>query len=368
LNSSEKESINTIFIGSYNQGEILSGPEKVTKRIFQEFSKLNKTLLISYFQDGKKYGYCKKLFGQQKIDSFIDSEVLITGVFRMIYLMMKIRPKYIHILSFNRFAAFVYIIKLFYRVKIYYTVNGVIIHENKVYDTEKGFVKVKNRIVENIIIYSSDRIFILSEFSKSIILKYFKPNNFVFLKAINGLDKCFFKNNYLPTVMKEVNSVVFIGDVNRKEKGFHFFVKALKLINTKLNIYIVSDYSWTDNFNLNDNIKLIYQNKLPPEELVLFLRNKNIILSVSECDSFNISILEALSCGLNPIFTRQTGLSEYLQENFSTSIIEFGDINALVDLLNLKIKNNLQFKNDFNAEPFLWNNVFKNYYLKYYYE
>lgn len=355
-------------MGSYNPTEILSGPEKVTKRIFQEYSKYKKTILISYFQDGKKFGYWKKIFGYSQLDTINNNPILMLGIFRMLILLIKIKPKYIHILSFNRFTVFLYLLKVFNLVKIFYTVNGVIIHENQVYNTEKGFAKFKNRIVENIIMYCSDRIFILSEFSKSIILKYFKLNSFVFLKTINGLDECFMKNIYIPSLEKEVNSVVFIGDINRKEKGFGFLVNALKLIDAKLNIYILSDFISFDNFGLQDNIKLIYQNKLPPEEIIQFLRNKNIILSASECDSFNISVIEAIACGLYPILTNQTGISEYLQKYFSSSIIEYGDVNALTNLLNLKIKNNLQFKNDFNTEPFLWENVFKNYYLKYYVE
>ena len=54
-----------IFIGTYNESEILSGPEKVCKRVFEEYSKIDDTIFIQYFQDGRKYSYFKKLFGYE---------------------------------------------------------------------------------------------------------------------------------------------------------------------------------------------------------------------------------------------------------------------------------------------------------------
>ena len=92
-----------IYVGSFERGEILSGPGKVSKRVFEEYSKIDKTLFVCYFQDGKKYSYIKKLFGRKKITSVNGSDVIMFGIIRMLYEILKLKPKYIHILCFNRF-------------------------------------------------------------------------------------------------------------------------------------------------------------------------------------------------------------------------------------------------------------------------
>lgn len=368
MNSSGKENIKAIFVGSYNPTEILSGPEKVTKRIFQEYSKYKETILISYFQDGRKFGYWKKIFGYSQLDTYNNNPVLMLGIFRMLILFIKIKPKYIHILSFNRFTVFLYLLKVFYLVKIFYTVNGVIIHENQVYNTEKGFTKFKNKFVENIIMYYSDRIFVLSEFSKSLLLKYYKLNRYTFSKVPNGLDECFIKSQVGRYEDKLLNSVVFIGDVYNKEKGFEFLINSLTISGLKIKLYVIAENKPVIYEEVGDNIELIFLQKMNSQKLIEFFSDKNLIISPSECDSFNISVLEAIACGLAPIITKQTGINEYLSSNFSSSIINFGDFNALVRLLVLKTQHYTRYENDFDANNFSWGNVFNKYYLKHYIE
>jgi glycosyltransferase involved in cell wall biosynthesis len=362
---SKKDSIKVVFFGEYNKSEILTGPEKVSKRVFEEYSKVNKTLFIHYFQDGDEYGYFKKLFGCEKTTEVNGSDVLQLGIFQMLYQIFKLNPRIIHILCFNRYTAFLFLLKIFLRVKLFYTMNGIIRHENKFYNTEYLSIILRNIIVENIIMYCSDRIFYLSEFSKNILLIYYALDKTKLVIAKNGLDSCFLDYQTTKFPAKEPNSIVFIGDIDRKEKGFSFLINSMALINTPLRLYIISN---SNKLQILDSkyIRIFFLNKMYPYEFIEFIKNKMIVISSSEYDPFNISVLEAISCGMYPILTKQTGLCELIRGFVSASIIDYGDRNALIQIINDVFDNKLDYQLLNDLKLLSWENVLKNYYLPYY--
>ncbi|MBK6915083.1 MAG: hypothetical protein IPH11_15985 [Ignavibacteriales bacterium] len=48
-----------LFLGRYEQSEILNGPEKVAKRIFTGLQDKTESVFIEYFFDGSKYSIWK---------------------------------------------------------------------------------------------------------------------------------------------------------------------------------------------------------------------------------------------------------------------------------------------------------------------
>jgi glycosyltransferase involved in cell wall biosynthesis len=355
-----------IFAGTYNTGEIFSGPEKVSKRIFEEYSKIDKTLFICYFQDGNKYSYIKKLFGSKKITTVNGSDVIMFGIIRMLYEILKLKPKYIHIPCFDRFTAFLYISKLFSRIKIYYTLNGIVVHENKHFIKESPFTVFKNKIAERIIIYKSDRIFYLSEFSKKILLHYYSPDITRLYKAINGLDECFLNVAKNQFVEKEVKSIVFIGNIDREEKGFSFLLDALTKSDFKSKLYIVDLVDKTNRYKSLPNLDIYITDKMTPIQLAEYLKNKRIIVSASKYDQFPISILEAISCGLYPVLTNQTGLSEMIGDYVSVSTFNYGDDKLFLDIIADVFRGRLTYHVKTDLEQLSWKNIFEKYYLCHY--
>jgi len=353
-----------IFAGSYNTGEIFSGPEKVSKRIFEEYSKIDKTLFICYFQDGNKYGYIKKLFGSKKITSVNGSDVLMLGIIRMLYEILKLKPKFIHIPCFDRFTVFLYVLRLFSKVKIYYILNGIVRHENKYFIKESQLTVLKNIIVEKIIVYASDRIFYLSEFSKKILFMYYSPDVSRLTKAINGLDECFL--GFAKPTKIDYKSIVFIGNIDREEKGFRFLLEALSKFEIKTKLYIIDSAEKRVRFKLLPNLKISVTDKMKPVEMVEYLKDKQIIVSPSKYDQFPISILEASSCGLYPILTNQTGLSEIMGEYISTSTFDYGDEKSFLDILTEFFNGSLTYQLKTDLEQLSWKNIFEKYYLGYY--
>lgn len=363
--SSKERNIKVVFAGTYNESEILTGPEKVCKRIFTEYTKTRQTLFIDYFRDGSKYGSFKKIFGYEKVTEVNKSQVHRLGIFRMLIRLFKLNPEIIHILSFERYTVFIFILKLFTRCKIYYTANGIIRNENKYYNKESVFSMVKNIIAESVIMYFSDIVFYLSDRSKNLILQYYRIDKLKLKTARNGLDDCFLN---LPDeyAEKEINSIVFIGDLDRKEKGGDFLLDALSRVDLSFNLYIVTDNKSLSDYQINNLSKVIFISKLKPVDLAYFLVNKNIIVASGEYDQFNIALLEGISCGMYPVLTLQTGISEVVSSIVKCSFVEYGDTEKLSGIISSLINNKVTLNSKPDLGAFSWENVFKKHYLKYY--
>ncbi len=355
-----------IFAGSFNESEIMAGPEKVSKRIFEEYSKIDKTLFICYYQDGKKYGYFTKLFGCRKITTVNDSDVLMLGIIRMLYVILKLKPKIIHIPDYNRFVVFLYLLKLFSGIKIFYTLNGIVRHENKYFIKESRYSVIKNKFAEKIIIYKSDRIFYLSEFSRNMLYKYYSPDILKLSKVINGLDNCFLDFAKTQKTEKDNNSIVFIGNIDREDKGFRFLYEVLSKFEINTRLFIIDSLSKKDRYKSLTNLSITVTNKMTPVEMVEYFKDKRIIVSASKYDQFPISIIEAISCGLYPVLTKQTGLSEMIGEYVSVSTFDYGDENSLKSILADVLDGNLVFKVKTDLDRLSWKNIFEKYYLKFY--
>ncbi len=365
MTSSKENNVKVVFAGAYNTGEVLTGPEKVCKRIFAEYSKKHSTVFIDYFRDGSKYGLIRKLFGFEKVDEINGSPVFRMGIFRMIAKLFIANPGIIHILSFERFAVFVFILKLITRVKIYYNVNGIIKHENKYFNKENYRTVFLNSVVESVLMNLSDIVFHLSERSKFLILSYYHINKLKLKPVRNGLDEYFLrsekKNN-----SKDINSIVFIGDISRKEKGAGFLIDALSLIEYRLKLYVVSDDKNIQGTKTGNSSEIIFVERLNPSGLIDFLKDKNIIAAPGMYDQFNIAVLEAVSCGLYPVITKQTGVSEFIGEFTKCSIVEYGDTKALASAIEYILKNKVSIDSFPNLSKLSWENVFRDYYSIYY--
>jgi hypothetical protein len=85
-----------IYLGRYCKDDIMTGPEKVARRIFDTYAKENKSVFIEYFFDGIKYNIFKKLFGKEIAVNAEGSRVLRLGVFPLLAFLVKNKPEVIH--------------------------------------------------------------------------------------------------------------------------------------------------------------------------------------------------------------------------------------------------------------------------------
>jgi glycosyltransferase involved in cell wall biosynthesis len=315
-----------IIMGCYQSGEILTGPAKVTKRIFDELIKQKyDVIFIEYFFDGRKYNYFDKFFGKKVCLSEQGGIIYRLGLFRIISFLLKTKPDIIHILTFERFTTLSYLLKPILGFIIIYTFHGVAIHEHKNFNNNIGLMLYyKDIISEFIFIHFSDILCMLSEQTIMITKKYYKIDDNKIRIVSNGIDDIF--ANPMRKKLYSDNGelkIVFIGGINRPEKGLKQFIENILDINIKLKIFVISK---DNNFNtdiLPPNIRMIKQNLLSTEDLALFYNDKDIFLSASIYEPFSLAAVEAMASGLIPVVTKETGMSRFIENGVNGFIYEF---------------------------------------------
>lgn len=352
-----------VYFGTYNPSEILTGPEKVAKRVFDEYTKSEPAVLIEYFQDGSKYGRLKKLFGKEIVKSENGSEILRLGIFRIVTALFQIKPDIVHIITFERAAKLVYIFKNLLGYKILFNLHGIVYYENTELTPVERSLIAKNNKAEKIFIEKSDLLLYLSEFYIKIGLKYYRIENTKLKKIKNGVDEIFHGESG-----KSLNNnplkVVFCGDIKRKDKGFSFLKESLENIPFKIELYIVGSIKY--DCNIGSKVKVVFAGFLDAKQLSEFYIDKDIFISASYYDTFSIAAAEAMSSGLVPIVTYTTGLSEYIENGINGYKVDYGNTTDLIGKIEI-LSNDLTLRNSVSKESqniysvLNWSEIIKSY-------
>lgn len=319
------QKLNIIFLGRYNDTEILSGPEKTAKRIYAECAKQHNPLFIQYFFDGGKYGLIKKLIGHEANENIIK-----VGIIKLFFLLYKLKPDIIHIITFERFAYIAILYSFFKNVKIIYNSHGIIKYEDSEIKHEKAFHRFKNRFVEKSLLKNADVIIFNSAISKNLCGKYYALDNKKCLIFPNGVDDNF---NLKDTGSR--SGCVFFAGGKLHESSRMFLKKFLDFSQLRLNIFVVGSKKYCININ-KSNVKII--DKIPGRDLSEFCKDKDIFLCLNSYDTFSISAAEAMSAGLIPIITAETGISSYIKNGENGYLINYGDYSQLENILTLLSK------------------------------
>ena len=359
----------TLFIGRYCQNKISEGPEKVAKKIFSLFTEENNTCFIEYFFDGNKYGYCKKLFGKEIITFVNNSPVFRLGLFRILFYILSYKPDIIHIINFERFAVIAYLYKTFSNVKIYYSMHGLICYTYSNFEHVGYFQKKKDSICEKIFFKKSDIIFVLSDLMKKSIIEKFKAKSDDIIIVPNGVEKEF-NDIKKPERTYDILKIIFVSDINRKEKEFNFLLEILENITIGIELSIVSRNIKIIRLD-NDKIVYKFHKTMTSVELANFYMDKDVIISCSSYEPFSMVTVEGMASGLVPVATYQTGASEYIRHGENGFLFDFGDKKTFIKIIEMLGKDKeAVHKLSNNAREIYkilsWENVFiiyKNYYL-----
>ena len=324
-----------VFVGDYNSAEILTGPEKVAKRVFTNLDSKTDSVFVEYFSDGSKYNIWQKLFGKTEVQTENEGKVLKLGVFSIIGFTLKFKPQIIHIISYQRFSLIFFLLKIFMHYKISYTIHGIIVYENKKFRSNlKKSLIIKDKIAERFIFKYSDKLFFLSDQSLNIAKRYYKIscNKITFIS--NGIDEVFhtaFLNRKYS--LKEKLNIVLIADTSRPEKGLNFFLESINPIQDQFNINILGE---TELLKYSA-IKFIP--KMETNKLAIFLKDQDVFISSSSNDTFNIAVVEAMAAGVVPVITYETGISKSIMDKQNGFVYSYGDNKKLLNIL-LSLKDN----------------------------
>jgi len=321
--------LKVFYVGRYNTGETLTGPEKAAKRVFNNYCKDDEAVFIEYFFDGRKYGIMKKLFGRETVNDNRRCLVLRLGLLPMLLYLFKHKPSTIHIITFERFAVMSFIYKVFGNVKIVCGFQGNVHFENITYKNVGAIYKLKDYLCEKIMLKFSDRIFFLSEHSADISCRFHKFDRTKIEIIPNGIDEVFNTFGKLKAfTTDEVLKIVFIGNVDRREKGFDFLKRVLERISFSYKLYLLS------NDKKFDNSGFITFPQMDTYTLAQFLSDKDVYISASEYEPFSIAAAETMAEGLIPVVTDMTGMSRYVTDGTDGYIFESGDEEKLTAILN----------------------------------
>lgn len=322
-----------LFLGEYSYSEILGGPYKVAKRIYDLSSADYDCEFWEYFQEGKEYGFKKKLFGIEIVDN--EHKIYKFGLLRMIKKIFIFKPDIVHIMILRRYTIVLFIIKYLLNFKVIYNVHGIIREENRNNKLNSSFTSLKDKWIENIIVKHSDYLLYLSELYRKSLYKIFHIETKRLFKISNGIDYEFsgqdIKKDYAGIL-----TAVFIGNTKWKEKGFNFILNTLNEINFPMILYVIhngKEFS-KDFYSETQKLKIIRVERMGINELKSFFVDKHIILSGSVFDSFNIAVAEAMASGLVPVITEQTGISELIMNGDNGFVYEYGNKEKLISLLN----------------------------------
>lgn len=351
-----------IYLGRYNPSEILTGPEKVAKRIYCEVKKIYQVKFIEYFFDGSNYTLFRKIFGFVKIKYNNNNIIYRMGLLKLFSFLIKEKPDIIHLITFERFSLVAFLYKMLFDVKILYNVHGIIQYENINFKNINSFLNFKDYITERIIYKYSDELLFLSKSSVKIAGSFYSLDNNNIKYIINGVDRIFYET-YSDRKRHHKNTVdiVFVGNYNRPEKGYIFLRTIFGKIDFNCNFHIVNNSIRAEE-KINQFVTLFYYKKMSTTEYSSFLKNKDIFISASNYEPFSISAAEAMIAGLSLILTKETGLSEYLDQNLNVYIISFGDKEELLNTLT-KLNSLEKFSQNYfqNFSQFSWEEIIKKY-------
>ncbi len=358
--------MNIVYIGRYNESEILSGPEKTAKRIFSEHIKKNQSVFIQYFFDGSKYSTLKKLFGKE-IQKNNNGEIYTLGLFRILPCLFKFKPEIIHFIAFERFGVIALFYKLFRRVKFVYNAHGIIVFENNELKTVSFFYKLKDKICERLYLKYSAKIIFNSGQAMDIAEKYYKLNLNKCVILANGIDEVF-RPTLNPLLSKDgivKKGIVFIAGAELQSSGMDFLKKLIPVIENPEELYIIGNIIDNSLEKLNKNLTIHFINKMGTARLAEFYSDKGIFLSLNKYDTFSISSAEAMASGLVTIVTSDTGMSRYILSGENGYIIEYDDAEQLSEILKNLAKQNLLTKISGESvkiyEMLSWENVYETY-------
>lgn len=330
--------MNVVLIGRYNASEILSGPEKFAKRLYKNLIKQNLSCeFIEYFFDGNKYSYKEKIFGHLIVsdNGFYYNKM---GFLYLLIYLIRTKPKLIHLVTFERFIFIVLLYKLISKVKLVYTIHGIAKYENTLPLSVKNSKKmdlIKDTINEYLLFKISDRLVFLSERSIKLANQMYNYDQKKIRIIHHGVDKIYLTKQHKKYNKNFIN-IVFVGEINRIEKGFNKLLESISNSKLNINLHIVSNTRI--NFQLALNIRCYFYNKFSTDDYYKFLKDKDIFISSSYYEQFSISALEAIAAGLIPFFTYETGLSELTSNIKCGHYFKFNNLeeinNKLIDFTN----------------------------------
>ncbi len=181
---------------------------------------------------------------------------------------------------------------------------------------------IKRKIIEHLLSYV-DVLIVNSELNRSLASKYFDRDIYkVYPFGVNS--------NFDLECDLESNKVLFIGNEGNY-KGYNSLLKAIKKLNKNGNMYDLYMVGSSSD-KIKENHEWLHKEGFQYNKLNQYFEKCSIYVHPAEYESFGAVVLEAMSVGLIPLITKNSGASEILKDNdLEFLILDGNDADLIAD-------------------------------------
>jgi len=319
-----------ILTGRFNNTEILTGPEKIAKRLFHFLSLRNCEVIFCdfYFKNKSNANIFNRIFGFSKSEN--ENNVICVGIVRLIFILLKKSPVILHIVTLENYQLFIFLLKYFLKIRIIITFHGSIHYEMK--NSKQKFNRIqelKLSILEKLAVSKADHLIFVSAQLKKLFSEYYDLSNKNCEIIYHGIDEIFFINSSPVTNSKPLKLIFYNSSKYIDRDLQKIYNSLLEISDIELELFVIGDYE-KDVVSKN-NLKVFYKDYLSQKDLVDFIKDKHIFIKGNTFDSFSLFALECIAAGKIVIVSAKTGVKELIN-NYVNGFV-YNDYNELKSII-----------------------------------
>lgn len=321
---------------------------------------------FTYFKEGSKYSYYKKLFAKDTISR--TPAIIKYGLLPLVLNIIRFKPHIIYLTNIEFFYILLFPLKFFLRFKLVYTVHGLIHYELKHYRSVGTVDSIKGKLIEKMLFRYCDKLLFLSEKSVRLASIYFRIKTNRCEIVDNGIAYDTNSKRYAVPIDKinlKIAIIAATGKSERKEKGLDILLRYLNSNNSK---YEINYYGTTKELSQEaGNIKIHYSPYLTEEKLSKALISNDLLIVPSRYEQFNMGLLKAMGLGMLFLSSDRVGLTERFDNILNQFVYRYNNcedfhckLNYILNMNNDELKYYNEYIRNFTLH-FTWDKISEKY-------
>lgn len=195
-------------------------------------------------------------------------------------------------------------------------------------------------------------------------IKQFNPEKVLIVK--HGVDTTVFK----PSNIKSQPHLIFSWGIHVRRKGFHFLIRAFKIILKKYpdaRVIIAGNGPFkpylknlTEEIKVSDRVELL--GRMPINKIVKEINRAELVVIPSLFEGFGLTALEATACKKPVIAFNIPGINEWMNHMENGFLVSPENVTALAEAIdflfsNPKIRNRLACKGYSQVKEYSWDKI-----------
>ena len=224
--------------------------------------------------------------------------------------------------------------------------------------------------IEKILVSLCNKIIVLSERDKTILLDLFQIQSNQVKCCSNGIDNIDIVKEY-DYVFDRTLKIITVGSFDRKEKALQELVEVLSTLDTPIILTVCNHVKQDEPILKKSKISIEFKPPMTRKELRYEFIKNDLFCIFSSYESFSLSLLEAMNSGLLILASDRVGLTERFDANISQFVFPFGDWKEAKGILDRIVQSPISERIDMSkniinfTHNFLWKKVIEEYFELY---